>query len=199
MYQNDQSTRNDGQEAEDDIFNLKRLKLSQNYAEQLSVKKVITTVPTRKPTRQEFIHVRPGEEWRLQTYVLNLKEEREVYLVDPDICPQLSVEIQPTVLFTCINRQGTLFLWPIRIPNGDGRHDHWSRSALEAAQMAESGWIRVVANMNLGGYELYRANGDIPGPDWPDLTFEEIIRIAFKDNFIRDLDHIVIRRLRGLE
>jgi hypothetical protein len=186
-------------EAEDDVFNLKRLRLTQNFAEEISVKKAITTVPVRKPNSQEFFYVRFGEDWRLQTCVVNFKEDHGVYLVDPQLWPGLSAEIIPTVLLTCINRQGVLFLWSVRLPKGDGRHDHWSRSALEAAEMAQSGWVRMVANMSLGAYEIYQANGDIPDPEWPDISFERIIQIAFKDNFIRDLKHIVVRRLRGLQ
>jgi hypothetical protein len=183
----------------DDMFNLKRLRLSQDFAEGISVKKVVTTIPVRKPNRQEFIQVRPGEDWRLQTCILSLKEEREVYLVDPRLWPDLSIEIVPTVLFMSMNRQGVIFLWPVKLPSGDGRHDHWGRSALEAANMAESGWIRISANMGLGAYEVYRAQGDLPDPEWPDISFEEIIRIAFKDNFIKDFEHPVVRRLRGLQ
>ena len=37
----------------------------------------------------------------------------------------------------------------------------------------------------------------IPDPDWPELSFAEIFRIAFKDRLINSLDHPVVKRLRG--
>ena len=138
-----------------------------------------------------------GEDWRLQTYVLNLKEDRETYLVDPKFGPTLHGNYCQLYFSPAINRQGVLFLWPVKFPSGDGRHDHWSKRPRGRGD-GRIGWVRIVANMSLGAYEVYRANGDIPGTRWPDYSFEQIIEIAFKDNFIRDLDHAVIQRLRGL-
>jgi hypothetical protein len=185
------------EEAQDDGFDLAKLRLSQNFSEMVGVKKALLTVPVKKPGRQDFIRVRPGDDWHLETAVLELKEERETYLIDPSLWQELPGEVVPKVLFVTMNRQGVLTLWPIRLPGEDGRHDEWNRSALEAAEMAKRGWIRVAANMSLGAYEVYEAVGNIPEPDWPDTTFEEILRIAFKDRFIRTMDHPVIRRLRG--
>ena len=180
-----------------DPFDLDKLRLSQDFAANLGVKKALLTVPVRKPNRQEFIRVHPGEDWRLETVILELKEERETYLVDQNLWGQLPGELIPKVLYTVINRQGVLTLWPIRLPGEDGRHDEWNRSALEAAEMAQKQWIRVAANMSLGAYEVYQAMADIPEPEWPETTFQEILRVAFKDRFIRSLDHPVVRRLRG--
>jgi hypothetical protein len=35
-------------------------------------------------------------------------------------------------------------------------------------------------------------------PEWPRLTFQELLRIAFRDRLVDRLDHPVILRLRGL-
>ena len=96
-----------------------------------------------------------------------------------------------------MNRQGVLSIWPIRLPGEDGRLDQWNTSALEAAEMAKQAWVRIVANMNLGAYEVYEATGDIPEPDWPDMSFHQILKIAFKGLYITEIEHPVIRRLRG--
>ena len=180
-----------------DPFNLSRLRLSQDFASQVGVKKALLTVPVRKPTRQEFVRVHPDPAWRLETAVLELKEERETYLVDPDLWGELPGEIIPKALFTTINRQGVVALWPVRLPGEDGRHDEWNRSALEAAHMAMGGWIRVAANMSLGAYEVFQAVADLPEPEWPEIDFQEVLRIAFKSRFVQDTDHPVVRRLRG--
>jgi hypothetical protein len=52
--------------------------------------------------------------------------------------------------------------------------------------------------MDLGAYEIFEAAGSIPDPAWPDLSFNEIYRIAFKDKIIRDPDHPIVKRLRGV-
>jgi len=181
-----------------DGFDLENLRLSQNFRELVGVKKLLITVPVRKPGKQDFFRVRPGEDWRLETMVLEIKEDRETYLVAPELWPELPGELVPKVLLITINRQGVIAIWPVRLPGEDGRQDNWSRSALEAADLGRRNWIRLVANMSLGGYEIYQATrDDLPEPIWPDLSFQEILKIAFQDRFIQTLDHSAIRRLKG--
>lgn len=183
---------------DDGFDNIDKLRLTQNFSEAIGVKKALLTVPVRKPTRQEFVRVRPGDDWCLQTAILELKEERISYLVDSALWAELPGEIVPKTLFTTINRQGVLSIWPVKLPGPDGRQDHWSRSALEAADMAKTKWVRVAANMSLGAYEVFTASSDIQEPEWPDVSFRDILKIAFRDQYIRDFDHPVVHRLRGL-
>ena len=159
---------------------------------------MVTTVPVRKPNRQDFIRVHPGEDWQLQTALLELKEDREHYLVKPEMWSEIPGEIIPKLLVTAINRQGVLFIWPIRLPGEDGRLDNWNQSALEAAEYAKVGWIRVAANMSLGAYDVYEATGDLPEPAWPETSFQELINIAFKGRVVDSSDHTVLKRLAGM-
>ena len=64
--------------------------------------------------------------------------------------------------------------------------------------MAMERWVRVKANMSLGAYEIFEAASTIADPQWPELTFQEFLRIAFRDRLVDRLDHPVIKRLRGL-
>jgi hypothetical protein len=180
-----------------DIFDPASLRLSQDFESKVGVKKIVITVPVRKPDRQWFVRIHPAVEMRLDTAVLELKEDRETYLVHPTLWSELPGEVVPKVLFPAMNRQGVLFLWPIRLPGADGKHDEWNRSAFEAAQMGMKRWIRIAANMSLGAYEVFEASGDLPEPEWPDLDLQMLLKIAFKDHYIQDLDHPVVRRLRG--
>ena len=68
---------------------------------------------------------------------------------------------------------------------------------MEAAHLAMNGWIRVAANMSLGAYEVFQAVAELPEPEWPETTFQEVLRIGFKGKFVQDTDHPVVRRLRG--
>ena len=180
-----------------DSFNPEDLRLSQDFAGSIGVRKLITTVPTRKPNRQEFIRVHPDPAYRLETVALELKEEREFYLVDRPLWSELPGELSPRLLVTAVTRQGVVVIWPLRLPGTDGRQDAWGRSAMKAAQIAMQRWVKVVANMALGAYEVYAAEGDLPEPDWPALSFPELLKIGFKDRFIREVDHPVPRKLRG--
>ncbi len=176
---------------------IEKLRLSQDFAASLGVKKLLTTVPVRKPGPQEFVRVHPEETHRLQTLVLDLKQDRELFIVDKGFWPELISELKPVQLTATINRQGILTLWPIRLPGEDGRMDAWSQSAHEAANRAVGRWIRVKANMGLGAYEIFEAEGELGDPQWPALDFNEILKIAFRHRFIDSADHPVLRQLRG--
>jgi hypothetical protein len=178
-------------------FDLLSLRMTQDFGSMVGVKKVITTIPVHKPHKQDFVRIHPGDDYQISTAVIEMKEDRETFLIAPELWNELPGEIIPKIFLTGMTRQGVLFLWPIRLPNADGRHDNWNRSALEAAELAKRKWVKVVSNMSLGGYEVYGATGDLPDPEWPDLSFEEIMRVAFKDRYIQTMDHLVIRRLNG--
>jgi hypothetical protein len=181
----------------DDPFDLKKLRISQNFLEATPVKKLTTTVPVRKPGPQDFFRVHPAPNYRELMAFLELKDDREIYVVDLNAVPDLQSECFIATLFTAITRTGVLFMWAVRVPAADGRTNSWHLSAAAAAEQARTQWIRMRANMSLRAYEIFLAESKIPEPEWPDLTFEEIYRIAFKDRLINRLDHPVIKRLRG--
>src|SRR5215813_2275577 len=108
------SVESSSQDGNLNTFDLSRLRISQDFTVSNGVKKLLTTVPVRKPDRQSFIRVHP--EWRLQTNVVELKGEGETYLVELYIWPELSTEMTAQVLFVAITRQDVVFLWPIRLP-----------------------------------------------------------------------------------
>jgi hypothetical protein len=178
-------------------LSMQDMRLRQDFGAQLSVQKKLILVPVRKPNRQDFVRVHIAENFRAQYALIELKEDREIYVLDPALCSLLPGEAFPAMLFTAMNRQGVLFLWPVRLPREDGKVLEWHRSSMEAAQAAMSHWVKVVANMSLGAYDLHEATADIPEPDWPDSTFDEILNIAFKGRIINSSDHPVIQRLLG--
>jgi hypothetical protein len=180
-----------------DPFNPTKLRLSQSFAETAGVKKLLSTVPVRKPSPQDFVRVHPDPAYRENFPIIELKDEREEYIVVADLVPLLIGEFVSKTLFTAINRQGTVFFWPVRLPSPDGKNLDWWRSSREAAELAMTAWVRIRANMNLGAYDIFQAEGVIADPEWPQLGFWELIKIAFRDHLIDRIDHPVIQRLRG--
>ena len=178
-------------------FDPASLRLSQDFGADLGVEKLLRQVPVRKPPRQDFFRVRADEVFRLDTAIIELKEDREYYLIAPEMRNQLLGELQPVRVFTCVNRQGVISLWPCKLPGLDGRQNPWHQTALEAAELAMKCWVRVVANMSLGGYETFAAQSDIPDPEWPEHTLQELLGIAFGSHFVDRPDHPLINRLLG--
>jgi hypothetical protein len=126
------------------------------------------------------------------------KVNREIYLVQRDLWAELTGEVHPVCLFLAVNRQSDVLLWPVRLPGVDGRSNPWNDSALAAARLAETKWIRMAANMAGGLYDVFEAAGELSGPTWPELSFQKILKLCFTDRFIESMDHPVIRALRGL-
>lgn len=182
---------------EADGLDFERLRLSQDFAASIGVKREVLTVAVRKPDRLWWIQTHPDEERRFTTAVLNLKEDREMYLVDRELWGDLAGEIMPVVLILTVNRQGVVFFWPIRMPGEDGRLDQWNRSALAAADLAKTKWVRVASNLGLGAYDVFSATNELPPPVWPEMTLDALLRVAFRDRFVDRRDHPVLRKLRG--
>jgi hypothetical protein len=165
----------------------------------VDVERVLTAVPVRRPNRTEFFRVHP--ESVTDTLVLEREDglDRETYLVQRDVQDLVAHELRRVRLFTCINKRGTVFLWPAKLPRVDSNDSgrRWAETALLIADQAKTLWVKMLGNRDLGGYEMFRAKGDLGEPQWPDKTFRDLIEIAFRGRLIDREDHPVIRELAG--
>ncbi len=169
--------------------------LSQNFGAQIKVIKRLTTVPVRKPSKTQWFQIHP--EYKLDVLLLKYVESGEVYyLVEPSLAQQVEDLAQAFKLVVAVDRQGVVFVWPLRLPDAD-RPLAWHLSALEAASHAEVQWTQMQANMGLGAYEFSAASGITDEPKWPKMLMNEILEIAFKNKIIDRLDHLVLKQLRG--
>ena len=172
-----------------------RFRLSQNFGSVSCVRKKLLTVPIRKPHKTQFVRVHPAN--KMDTMLLKYGDNGEdLYLVDPDVMQEVEDLAKPYRLSQAIDRQNNVFIWPLAIPD-DGRPLNWHLSALEAAGNAELEWTRTQANMALGAYEVFAAEQDLGAPEWPELSMNELLEIAFKNKIINRPDHLVLLQLRG--
>lgn len=181
--------------AADFFSNLDALRVSDSTSAPL-VKPVLSHVPVRKPSKEWFFRIHP--EIALDTLILETKEEGgEVLLVSPALREQLLEEncVAVRTLRLGVTQQGTPFLWPVRRPM-EGRRDSWATTALDAISYAERQWVRMQANMTLGGYTIQVARIS-DEPRWPEEEFSKILRIAFKGALVDSMDHPTLKRLRG--
>jgi hypothetical protein len=187
--------------AGDETFKLDSLRLTQDFATAANVESVLKTVQVRKPSAEWWVRVHPDPAYHILTKVLELKEEenRGTYLVAKSLWNALDNEsaFSNRLLFMATNTQGVPFIWPVRPPNPDRKDDTWNRSALDAADEAQSKWVRVKANMTARAYDIIVAKEHMAEPRWRKESFQQIVDIAFRDCLIRDLSHPVLRQLRG--
>ena len=79
----------------------------------------------------------------------------------------------------------------------------WIRQGTQQKKAIDK-WISVRSDQGLGAYTVAIAvdNDDFNAPEWPmkngvALTRNQFLSLAFKERLIMDLDHPVVRKLRG--
>ena len=173
------------------------LRLKQNFGETLGVKKVLTTVPVGRPSKDRFFRTHPSPSWVFPTWILENKSVGETYLVSAEVASALGDQVRPVELYAAIDRQNNPFLIPIPLPGPNGVRNRWHESLAQAVEKAKSVWIRVSANKDLGGYDIFEATAKLPDPVWPDITMDELLEVAFKGRVITSLDHPIVQERLG--
>jgi hypothetical protein len=174
-------------------MDIQSLCLSQDFKSMTDVTKVVTSVSICKPNREWFFRVHPDFERYMA--ILEVKSDKEFYIVDPKLLPQLSSEATPKLLVLGVSRQGKFFFWPLKV-EADRGLDEWSKSAVMAMWAARKNWTKMKSNMDVGHYETFTAKGDLGQPEWPE-DISELLQVAFRDRIISTMDHPVIKRLNG--
>jgi hypothetical protein len=171
-----------------------KLWISQDYADQLPTKKMITTIAVRKPSPQVFFRCHPNNDYHRDFAILNFEEDRETYLITPQMNIFLDSQAKMKRLYYCMTKGGTLLLWPVSVGGGQ---NIWTDSAHQIAAEAQKHWIQLVSNTEMGGYTGNVPEKNWPDPEWPDLELSDVLEKAFRGRFIDREDHEVIQKLRG--
>ncbi len=178
---------------------LEALKLSLEDTGLAGATEVLNLVPVRKPLKHEYFRIRPGEENCFTTVLYEDKETREHYFVAPAAIPHLRAvaDVSVVSLVQFVTKQGVSGIFPLKIGTDSTVRSGWFATAMAAADLAKKHWVRLKADMSLGGYRVYKAEGDLGEPEWPDTPFNELLDIAFRDRVIADESHPVFNKLRG--
>ena len=173
------------------------LRLTQNFGETLGVKKVLTTVPVGRPSKDRFFRTHPSPNWVFPAWILENKVSGETYLVSAEVASALGDQVRPEELHAAIDRQNNPLLIPIPLPGPNGVRNSWHESRAQAVERAKSVWLRISSNKDLGGYDIYEATAKLPEPVWPDTTMDELLEVAFKGRIITSLDHPIVQERLG--
>ncbi len=176
---------------------LKALRLPANYGATLGVKKLLTNVPVGRPRKTLFFRAHSSDDMAFPAMVLEQKEVRESYIVMPDVAQEITEMLRPVMLHAAIDRQNNVFLIPVPLPGESGLRNPWHESLAQAVEQAKLKWLRITANMSIGGYDVYQAEAALPEPEWPGHDIETLIRVAFRGKIIQGLDHPIVQSLLG--
>ena len=178
-------------------FDISSLRIPATYGTTLGVTKLLTNVLVGKPKKPTFFRTPLSEAMSFRTMVLEQKESRESYLVSPDVAQELNGLVRAVMLYAAIDRQNNPFLIPVPLPGEDGNLNPWHDSLGQAVVRARKVWLRISANMQVGAYDIYIAEGTLPEPEWPDHDMDALVQIAFRGKIITSLDHPVVQSLLG--
>jgi hypothetical protein len=175
------------------------LRLTQSYAAQAFGTPVNVAVAVSKPPKAFFFRVHPGE---TNSAILNILDGNKLgadgqHAVGPDIAPLIQDQLRLTQLRLAVTSQGVPYLVPVPLAGPDGRINQWHQSLARAVELAETRWIRISANMYRGGYDVFEATGQLPQPQWPTESFEDLLEIAFRGRLITDENHPLVQQLLG--
>lgn len=181
------------------MFSEENLCLPADYVTDLKVETRILSYPCDKPPKHMFFRVRPGAEWNRRVRILEVEREmgKDRYVIPMGVAGLSKVDefIRDTMLYWVVSPDGDFRLWPIKLPLTGREISGWTQTAMKAAEIAGSKWIRLVPSS--GCYKTVSAEGEFDEPVWPEQTWEEVLTVAFSDKVIASADHPVVSELRG--
>jgi hypothetical protein len=160
----------------------------------------LNSVPVGKP--KSYFRVIADKAYRrlVEVYVHKVEGqvEEQTYLID-DPMRDVIEEARRATLVTCVFRDGSVCLWPLKQPKETERDIAAWISARAAAREAMDRWVKLV--WLRGSYLVRPAQlGYAPDPDLSKIPpWDELVRLAFGEaGIIRDRNHPIYRDLFGL-
>jgi hypothetical protein len=185
-------------EEDDSMFDPANCRIEQSKYDIGVSARIFTSIQCRKPKKTEWVRVTtdPAMSNRIAFFEDRESMNREVYMIAPNVTPSLDSKDYATgTVYLAINRQNIPFLWLVKKSGLDGEKNRWWDSMEICLNAAKKMWIRMYAE---GGAYMYRkATASIPDPIWPEGNMKAFLKLAFRDYYIRDLEHPVIKNLRG--
>jgi hypothetical protein len=97
-----------------------------------------------------------------------------------DVYAALLERLKPALIVCGVTVAGSKFLWELSLPTpgNNRRSNQWHETRLVCAKRAVSGWIRIEADTDAGGYNYIEPLSTYPDPDWGDESFQECPRLG---------------------
>jgi hypothetical protein len=183
-----------------DPFDPATYKTAQPLTAAAGVEEILTEITARAPDKEWWCRVHPDPAMSFCTWIIELKTlQKENYLVLPALWPHLMGEpcFKRKAFYLAVTMQGLPFLWSVRQPSDDTKEpDRWMITGMEAIRLGKTSWVRMHWDEGHKKHRLQTSKSTAE-PRWPSATFKQLIELAFKDYVISDLNHPILRQLRG--
>ena len=137
---------------------LATLRLSPGEGFLAGAKEHLSHVPVGKPPRQDFWRAHPDDEMTIIMSAFEDKDTREIYIIAPDMFDSMNAlgVVTPMKFVPTLNRQRVLRLLAAKLPSeaSGSLGGSWQETLLAAIQHAKKSWVRISADMALGGYRI---------------------------------------------
>lgn len=194
----------------DTYSNVKHLLVPKGLGTALPTQRVRTHIKVERPAPTSWFRVYP--EWGawdddFRIFVYESQGDIPSQLVEPQVVAEdLGLKIKRPTLY--VDRSGELRLWLIAGGSYSGASSRtapssWETTAIQAAELARTDWVRISSNKTAGIYEIHQVmkGVEVPEPDWSgfgDLDPGVILGLAFGDDRrITSVDHPILKTLRG--
>ena len=143
----------------------------------------VEDIPIRKPNKLKFYRVHSKFVVDRDILVVPEGMDEVTYLCYPKLIDEFPEAIRRARLYPYVGTDSKqVYLWRINHPTkaGGKRNQKMFDTAVRAAEQAQNQWTRIWWNQEVGHYTHQTSRADLEEPRWPDLAFEEILRIAFE-------------------
>ena len=184
-------------EADDDEFSPENLRLLNKIDLRDLVITELVELPARKPKKGEWFRVHP--DYHQQGGILELDGERKVFWVAKKIQSQVAHDGCFTfrLCVLCVNLEGVPFIWPVKTDvEAGGTGNKWVRIPFEAMTKGREKWTRLYWSDEKREH-IVLTSDLLDVPKFPDKTFSELLKLAFKGAVISTPDHPAILNLKG--
>lgn len=189
---------------------VKHLLVPTGLGTSLPTQRVRTHIKVERPAPTSWFRVYPvWGPWddAFRIFIYECQGDIPSQLVEPHVVSEdLGLKIKRPTLY--VDRSGELRLWLIAGGSYSGAAPRaapssWETTAIQAAEIARTAWVRISSNKSAGIYDIHRVREGVvvPEPDWSgfgDLDPVTILGLAFgADRRIASVDHPILKTLRG--
>ena len=153
-----------------------------------------TVVPVRTPDRQWWFRCHRDVAMSVPVDLLIVRSgpDEGTYFLDPEVefPDELDQYIVPALLTRSITHDGVEFFFLAKQSDKSPK-----QSTRHCVNVARNSWIQMKWNPTTKAYDFTYARQLRREPEWSDKSMDELLEMAFGDNYITRVDHEVVNRL----